>query len=730
MDILDNLNPEQYAAVTYGDGPLLILAGAGSGKTRVLTQRIAYLISQRGVSPANILAVTFTNKAAGEMKERVERLLGYSAERIWVSTFHSTCVRILRADGAKQGIDPNFVIYDSQDQLALVKEVLKELNINDKNFPPRSVLEAISRAKNELQTPADYGERATDFWEKTIARVYQLYQQKLGENRAVDFDDLIMQTVLLFRNNPVVLEYYQERFRYILVDEYQDTNKAQYELVNLLAAKYSNLCVVGDDNQSIYGWRGADISNILAFERDYPNAKVIKLEQNYRSTQTILSAANNLIQFNIARTKKNLWTEAGQGEPIKVYWAADERDEAKFIIDEITRLHQAGFKSADIAILYRTNAQSRPFEEAFLYGGVPYTVVGSLRFYDRKEIKDLIAYLRVIYNPADNISLKRIINVPKRGIGETTVGKLESRAAQRGTSLYQVLLDITAGSETVETRAKSKIGDFVKMIEDLRAQQEGESLTNLVEELLEVSGYRAELVLSKDEQAKGRLENINEFLSATQQYDRELPGEGVGLFLEQLALLSDIDSYEGESDLVTLMTLHSAKGLEFPVVFLAGLEEGIFPHSRSVWEMDQLEEERRLCYVGITRAKERLYLTSAARRTIFGLTDNRLPSRFIEEIPAELKEEIKPKSARGAFAAPQTQRESVSAPGVEKVLAPQQKVASDQFKAGVKVSHPKFGTGTIVSVKGEGADAILVVAFPGEGVKQLLASFAPVTIIR
>lgn len=720
MDILDNLNPEQYAAVTHGDGPLLILAGAGSGKTRVLTHRIAYLISHRGVSPANILAVTFTNKAAGEMKERVERLLGYSAERIWVSTFHSTCVRILRADGAKQGLDPHFVIYDTQDQLALIKEVLKELNINEKNFPPRSMLEAISRAKNELQTPEDYGERATDFWEKTVARAYRLYQQKLAENRAVDFDDLIMQTVLLFRNNPAVLAYYQERFRYILVDEYQDTNKAQYELVNLLAARYGNLCVVGDDNQSIYGWRGADISNILAFERDYPEATVIKLEQNYRSTQTILDAANNLIRYNIARTKKNLWTEAGPGEPIRVYWAVDERDEAKFILDEIGRLREAGYQNSDIAILYRTNAQSRPFEEAFLYGGVPYTVVGSLRFYDRKEIKDLIAYLRVIYNPADNISLKRIINVPRRGIGETTVGKLELEAARQGKSLYQVLREIAAGTETYGVRAKDKIADFVKIIEDLRAQQTGETLTNLVEELLEVTGYRAELMMAQDEQAKVRLENINEFLSATQQYDRELPGEGVGLFLEQLALLSDIDTYEGNSDLVTLMTLHSAKGLEFPVVFLVGLEEGIFPHSRSVWEMDQLEEERRLCYVGITRAKERLYLTSAARRTIFGLTDTRLPSRFIEEIPAELKEEIKPMSARGAFAA---------APAERAAARPQQ-ADTAQFRAGVKVAHAKFGTGTIVSVKGEGADAILVVAFPGEGVKQLLASMAPLTIVQ
>lgn len=727
MDVLQSLNPQQRDAVTHGDGPLLVLAGAGSGKTKVLTHRIAHLIS-RGVGPANILAVTFTNKAAGEMKERVEALVGFSAQKIWVSTFHSTCVRILRSDGDKNGIDSHFVIYDSSDQLALIKEILKELNINDKNFAPRAVLEAISKAKNELRTPQEYSSQATDFWEKTVERVYQRYQEKLTANKALDFDDLIMQTVLLFRQQPVVLSYYQERFRYLLVDEYQDTNKAQYELVKLLAAKYRNLCVVGDDNQSIYGWRGADIGNILAFERDYPEAKVIKLEQNYRSTQTILDAANNLIQYNIARTNKNLWTQKGQGELIKVFKAMDERDEAKFIIDEIAKLQDKGYKNSDVAILYRTNAQSRPFEEAFLYAGIPYTVVGSLRFYDRKEIKDLIAYLRVVYNPADNVSLNRIINVPKRGIGDGTMAKIQALAAQEGKSIFDTLVAISQGELEFDGRAKKNLADFVKLIQGIRqGQEEGAPLTPLVEEILELSGYRAELQLEKDEHAKGRLENISEFLSATQQYDREMPGEGVGLFLEQLALLSDIDTYDEETDVVTLMTLHSAKGLEFPVVFLAGLEEGIFPHSRSIWEVDQLEEERRLCYVGLTRARERLYLTSAGRRTIFGVTDNRLPSRFLEEVPKELKEEVSSARSLQNATTGHTLTDSVrmGAPRMEQTA----NTGGSAYAPGQKVAHNKFGTGTVVKVDGEGPDAVVVVAFPGEGVKKLLAGFAPLKIM-
>ncbi|MBO8126261.1 MAG: DNA helicase PcrA [Firmicutes bacterium] len=724
MEILSNLNPQQKEAVTYGDGPLLVLAGAGSGKTRVLTHRIAYLIAERGVSPANILAVTFTNKAAGEMKERVEKLLGYSAERIWVSTFHSACVRILRADGAKNGLDPHFVIYDSSDQIALVKEVLKELNINDKNFPPRSLLEAISKAKNELKTPEEYSSQAGDFWEQQVERVYKRYQERLKENKALDFDDLIMETTLLFKEQPYVLDYYQERFRYLLVDEYQDTNKAQYELVKLLAAKYRNLCVVGDDNQSIYGWRGADIENILAFERDYPDAKVIKLEQNYRSTGTILDAANSLIQYNIARTDKKLWTDRGRGEPIKVYWAADERDEARYVVEEIAKLQREGYRNQDMAILYRTNAQSRPFEEAFLYAGIPYQVVGSLRFYDRKEIKDIIAYLRVIYNPADNISLQRIINVPKRGIGAATYAKLEQLAAERGQSVYDALLDIAKGKVDFPGRTQQKLVEFVTFMEQLRAKQEETPLTSLVEELLELSGYRAELQQTKDEHAKGRLENISEFLSATQQYDRELPGEGVGLFLEQLALLSDPDTYDEGDDSVTLMTLHSAKGLEFPVVFLAGLEEGIFPHARSIWEMEQLEEERRLCYVGVTRAQERLYLTSAGRRTIFGTTENRLPSRFLEEIPGELKEEIRSPALGGRISVKSSAKpEPRAAAGQSIYRKPTSQPAG--FVPGQKVVHTKWGTGTVVKVDGQGPDAVLVVAFPGEGVKKLLAGFAP-----
>ena len=636
-DALDKLNDRQREAVLHTEGPLLILAGAGSGKTRVLTYRIAYLIEQKSVYPSNILAITFTNKAAKEMKHRVGSLIG-DVEGMWISTFHAACVRMLRKDIERLNVyKKNFVVFDTKDQETLVKECLKELNLNEKNFPIRGVLSTISGAKDQLLTPDKYYEKHMhDFKMKKFADIYKLYQQKLVKNNALDFDDILFKAVELLIMNEDVLNYYQHKFRYIMVDEYQDTNFCQYRLISLLAKKHKNLCVVGDDDQSIYSWRGADIGNILNFEKDFPGARVIKLEQNYRSTQVILDAANSVIKNNYARKSKSLWTENEEGREIIHYNAMDERGEAGFILSEIERLiAQEGRSLNDFAVLYRTNAQSRVIEEACMTKSVPYTIVGGFKFYDRKEVKDIIAYLRLIQNPDEDLSLKRIINAPKRGIGNATMEAVESYARSQGDSLYGALLDVDL-IEGVSTKAKKGIKSFVQIMTTLMAASESIGLSELLKEVLNRSGYLEELEKDGDEEAQARVENIKELLTATMELEEKNPSVTLQDFLEQMALMSDLDSLEEGKEAMVMMTLHSAKGLEYPIVFMAGMEEGLFPSQRSYFEEKQMEEERRLMYVGITRARERLYLTSAFERTIFGNTTYTVASKFIKEIPKEL----------------------------------------------------------------------------------------------
>lgn len=635
-NLLKNLNKEQKEAVFNTEGPLLVFAGAGSGKTRVLTYRIAYLIEEKGVYPSNILAITFTNKAANEMKERVQSLLNCSYD-MWVSTFHSACVRILRMETeALEGYKKNFIIFDGNDQEKLIKECLKELNYNEKNFPPREILSAISNAKDQLMGPAKFKDRyGRDFRLKKIGDIYTLYQKKLKANNAMDFDDILFNTVKLFENNEDILRKYQHKFKYIMVDEYQDTNNCQYKLVNLLAKEHGNLCVVGDDDQSIYSWRGADIRNILNFEKDFPNAKVIKLEQNYRSTQTILDAANNVIKNNRGRKSKRLWTEKGGGVPIVYYKAFNERDEADFIIGEIDRLTFSDMKSLkDFAILYRTNAQSRVIEELCMARGIPYKIVGGHRFYERKEVKDVMAYLRVLQDPEGDISLKRIINVPKRGVGKATTEALEKYARDNGDSLYGALLSIDS-VDGIGKKAKNNIKEFVSLMAELMTIAEKGKASEIIEEVIERSGYLKELE-GGDEEDKGRADNIKELVSAAIEYENKNEDSSLLGFLENLALMSDIDGLDEGRDGITLMTLHSAKGLEYPVVFISGMEDGLFPSLRSTFDDYRLEEERRLMYVGITRAKEKLYFTSAFERTLFGNTSYTMDSRFLKEIPEEL----------------------------------------------------------------------------------------------
>jgi len=635
-NLLDNLNKQQREAVVNTEGPLLILAGAGSGKTRVLTHRIAYRINEKNVHPSNILAITFTNKAAREMKERVQKLLEGSYD-MWVSTFHSACARILRMEIEKlSGYKKNFIIFDADDQQKLIKECLKELNYNEKNFPPKEMLSAISKAKDQLMTPGKFMDRyGRDFRLKKVADIYALYQKKLMANNALDFDDILFKTVELFEYNPDVLQRYQQKFKYIMVDEYQDTNYCQYMLVNLLAKSHRNLCVVGDDDQSIYSWRGADIGNILNFEKDFPDAKVIKLEQNYRSTQTILDAANCVISNNFGRKKKRLWTDNGEGKSIVYYKAMDERDEADFIIGEIDRLAFQEQRSLNsFAILYRTNAQSRVLEEMCMARGIPYKIVGGFRFYDRMEVKDIIAYLRVIQDPEGDLSLKRIINVPKRGIGKSTLDTLENYARQNGISLYEALLFVD-NIEGIGKKAQSSIKEFVRLIAELMDIAEKESASEVISQVILKSGYLEELEKGDDEdQERGK--NIKELISAALEYEEKNEDNSLTGFLENMALMSDIDGLDEEREGITMMTLHSAKGLEFPVVFICGLEEGLFPTQRAFFEEHQLEEERRLMYVGVTRAKERLYLTSAFQRTLYGNTSYTIESRFLREIPKDL----------------------------------------------------------------------------------------------
>lgn len=637
MDYLEKLNNEQQEAVLQTEGPVLILAGAGSGKTRVLTYRIAYLIEEKGVNPWNILAITFTNKAAKEMKERVQSLIGCTDD-MWISTFHSACVRILRKNIEKlSGYKKNFVIFDTKDQETLVKECLKELNLNEKNFTFRAVSSVISGAKDKLITPEKfYDKNMHDIKARKFADIYMLYQKKLKKNNALDFDDILFKTVELFELNPDILEYYQNKFKYIMVDEYQDTNYSQYRLISLLAKQHKNICVVGDDDQSIYSWRGADIGNILNFEKDFPGAKVIKLEQNYRSTQTILDAANSVIKNNFARKSKKLWTENAAGSPVIYYNALDERGEADFIMSEIERIAaQEGRNMGDFAILYRTNAQSRVLEEACMAHGIPYKIVGGFRYYERKEVKDIIAYLRVIQNPSEDLSLRRIINVPKRGIGNSTLEAIGEYAGRTGDSLFGVLLEVDS-IENVSTKSKKSIKEFVKIMSDLMGIAETESVSKLLKEVLDRTGYLEELEKENDDESQARAENIKELLSVTMEFEEKNENVSLADFLEQMALMSDIDNVEEGRDSIIMMTLHSAKGLEYPYVFISGMEEGVFPSQRSYFEERQMEEERRLMYVGITRAKERLYLTSAFERTLYGNTTYNTASQFIKEIPKEL----------------------------------------------------------------------------------------------
>ncbi|WP_371863565.1 DNA helicase PcrA [Aneurinibacillus danicus] len=725
------------------DGPLLLLAGAGSGKTRVLTQRIAYLLREKNVAPWSILAITFTNKAAREMKDRISAIAGPDAEDIWISTFHSMCVRILRRDIDRIGYNRNFTILDSSDQVSVIKQCQKEMNIDPKKYDPRAVLGLISSAKNELKTPEQYGGMVAGPVEQIAQQVYSLYQKKLKSNNSLDFDDLIMKTIQLFEEVPEVLEFYQKKFRYVHVDEYQDTNRAQYMLVKMLAAGYKNICVVGDSDQSIYRWRGADITNILNFEKDYPNARTILLEQNYRSTKRILEAANKVISNNIGRKPKNLWTENDEGAMIRYYTADSEHSEAYYIVDEIQKAVDRGREYRDVAILYRTNAQSRVIEEVFVKSGIPYNIVGGTKFYDRKEIKDMLAYLRLISNPDDDLSLTRIINVPKRGIGAGTVEKIAAYAARQGISMYKAIQEVDQIG--LSARLSDAVVKFAHLITELEGMQEYLGVTELAEEVLTRTEYREELRREGTLEARSRIENIEEFLSVTMEFERTNEDKTLVAFLTDLALVADIDKLdeteEDRGNAVVMMTLHSAKGLEFPVVFLVGMEEGIFPHSRALLEEVEMEEERRLAYVGITRAEEELFLTRALMRTLYGQTKMNAPSRFIEEIPEHLiqpegivQQRLAARNGRVDSRAAQPQQRAGVVPmrstqtmgGASAVKAEGGAEALD-WKAGDKAEHGKWGIGTVVSIKGSGQDLELTIAFPNPtGLKKLLAKFAPI----
>ena len=738
-ELLANMNPRQKEAVMHTEGPLLLMAGAGSGKTRVLTHRIAYLIEEKNVNPWNILAITFTNKAAREMKERVNQLLGSGGEDVWVSTFHSMCVRILRRDVDQIGYSRNFTIIDTSEQNTLMKRVLKELNIDPKKYDPRSILGAISNAKNELLTPADYENQQGSLFEQIVGRCYALYQKELRNNQCMDYDDLIMNTIRLFKENEDALQFYQRKFHYIHVDEYQDTNHAQYTLVNLLADRFKNLCVVGDADQSIYGWRGANMQNILDFEKDYPDAAVILLEQNYRSTQTILNAANQVIKNTRNRPDKNLWTENRAGEKITYYRGDSERDEARFIVSEMQKqIADKGRKFGDFAVLYRTNAQSRVIEEMLLKANVPYTMVGGRKFYDRKEIRDILAYLSAIANPSDSLSLERIINVPKRGIGATSVEKLREFASLHEWSLLEAAMNVDLAN--ISGKAGKELGSFGMMMDQFAQMIPYLSVTELTKEILDKTGYKQDLINQNNLESQSRLENLEEFLTVTQEFDKrfeaqneddaDAPEEKLTVFLNDLALLSDVDSYEEESSQVTLMTLHAAKGLEFPVVFLIGLEENIFPLSRALMEESELEEERRLAYVGITRAEEELFLTNAFSRTLYGRTQYNRPSRFVEEIEQDLLQSLgertQPKGAAASFQ-PKVFKPTYTQPRQSTVSSRQTTTAAgNQWQVGEKVNHKKWGVGTIVRTTGAAQDLELDVAFPQQGVKRLLAAFAPI----
>lgn len=726
--IFDTLNDRQCEAVKHTEGPLLITAGAGSGKTKVLTCRIAHLL-ELGVAPYRILAVTFTNKAAKEMKERVTNLVGAQADSIWLSTFHSFCAKLLRfeVDGF-HGYTRNFTIYDSSDQLVLVKDCLKKLNLDDKQFMPRSVLGTISSAKNVLMDAKAFAAKASDFYEQKVADVYALYQEKLRENNAVDFDDLLFLAVRLLQEKEDVREKYQSRFQYILVDEYQDTNHAQYALTKILAARWRNICVVGDADQSIYAWRGADIRNIIDFTRDYPDAASIKLEQNYRSTKTILHAANAVIDNNESRPKKTLWTENPAGNKIIHYQAQTEHDEADYIAGVIYNRHEISHEPyGDMAILFRTNAQSRVLEEKLMRYAIPYTMVGGTKFYDRKEIKDVLAYLRLLYNPEDSLSLTRIINVPKRNIGATTMEHVAAYAEEQGISLFEALS--STDEIPVTKRARTSLENFAAMIFDLLNDIEGKDVLSLIETVIKQTGYGDMLdkEAEHDPQGESRKENVGEFLSVAKDYMDSNPDGNLQDFLENVALVSDVDDFESSDSKVTLMTLHAAKGLEFPVVFLTGLDEGLFPHSRTLLDPAQVEEERRLAYVGITRAERQLYVTNAITRTMYGRISAYMPSRFLAEIPPQLMEDYHRKSAMPqsrTTAVPGKQRVSILTKPVASSL-PKKHAVTDTFAKGDKVRHKIWGIGTVLDVIGEGPNMQMKIQFPTKGVRQVVVKYAP-----
>ncbi|NMA65704.1 MAG: DNA helicase PcrA [Clostridiaceae bacterium] len=731
MDLLKDLNPEQLKAVLHTDGPLLVLAGAGSGKTRVLTHRIAYLIEEIGVRPWNILAITFTNKAAREMKDRLEKLIGPDANDLWVGTFHSCCIRILRREIEKVGYDSNFVIYDTDDQISLIKSCLDQLNINDKNFPPRSVLNEIGRAKDEMIGPKEFNKLyISDFRLSKVAAIYELYQSKLKANNALDFDDIILLTIQILSNFPDILAYYSYKFKYILVDEYQDTNTAQYMLVNMLASKHGNICVVGDDDQMIYGWRGANLRNILDFEKDFKNCRIIKLEQNYRSTKTILDAANHVIKNNHDRKGKELWTENSKGAPIRRYEAEDERDEAYFVANKMKTLKDNGRNYSDMAVLYRMNAQSRVLEDVLMKQGIPYKIYGGLKFYSRKEIKDVIAWLRIIQNSNDDISLSRIINVPKRGIGKTTLERIAEYAANENVSMYKIVS--LASDYPVFARSASKLKYFFNFVEEMKVLAQATELVDFIKLLIEKSGIIKELEMEMTDEARNRIENIKEFISVAKEFeDTSEQKPTLEDFLAHISLVADIDDTEEVGQRVVLMTLHSAKGLEFPVVFLTGLEEGIFPSHRSSLEEMELEEERRLCYVGMTRAKEELYITNARCRMLFGSTSYNQESRFIKEIPEHLIENAYESVVSRRFKSRSEINNFVSGGKAfdlsdlkSRIKAFNRIQTGDSVNVGDRVIHKKFGEGTVISKVEESGDNRLDILFDQYGKKRLMESFA------
>ena len=738
MAVYDTLNDRQKEAVFCTEGPLLVLAGAGSGKTRVLTHRIAYLIEEKDVNPWNIMAITFTNKAAGEMRDRVDNLVGFGSESIWVSTFHSSCVRILRRFIDHLGYNTNFSIYDTDDQKTLMRQILKKLELDPKTFRDRAMLSAISSAKNELMSPEEFRVNAEGDWRaKKIAEVYQNYQEELKKNNALDFDDLIFKTVDLFRTNADVLEYYQERFKYIMVDEYQDTNTAQFRLIELLAGKYKNLCVVGDDDQSIYKFRGANISNILDFESAFPGAKVIKLEQNYRSTSNILNAANEVIHHNQGRKDKRLWTDNDAGVPVRFRQFQNAFEEAEHVIGNITshiQKEEAEYK--DHAILYRTNAQSRLFEEKLIYANIPYKIIGGVNFYARKEIKDLLAYLKTVDNGRDEVAVRRIINVPKRGIGATTLSRVGEYAVANDMGFYEALLN----AEQIPGigRGASKVLPFTVLIQTLRAKQEHAKVSELLETILEETGYRRELILEGTDESEARLENIDELMSKVKDYDENAENPSLSGFLEEVALVADIDNLEEESNHVVLMTLHSAKGLEFPYVYMVGMEEGLFPSYMSIVAdnpQEEIEEERRLCYVGITRAKKELTMTAARQRMLRGEVQYNMISRFVKEIsdeylenktesPGQRAKEAKEQRINQRRQAMLEARKSLRTKPIQSKMVAATKASHLDYSVGDRVKHIRFGEGTVLEIIEGAKDYEVRVNFDVAGVKKLFASFA------